>query len=135
MDLAPLSFLEFLDALGETSLRKLIEELEEPKKISEIFHEKLLKLLKYYFVIGGMPEAVATYLKNENLEEVRVVQKEILDADTLDFAKHAPEEEVMKIMGVWESIPRQLAKENKKFIFSPFEKAQELKIMRPQSNG
>jgi hypothetical protein len=118
LDLAPLSFFEFLDALGKNSLRKLIEELEEPKAISEIFHEKLIKLLKYYFVIGGMPEAVATYLKNENLQEVRVVQKEILDAYTLDFAKHAPEEEVMKIMAVWESIPTQLAKENKKFIFS-----------------
>ncbi len=118
LDLAPLSFFEFLDALGESSLRKLIEELEEPRAISEIFHEKLIKLLKYYFVVGGMPEAVATYLKKENLEDVRVVQKEILDAYTLDFAKHAPEEEVMKIMAVWESIPRQLAKENKKFIFS-----------------
>ncbi len=118
LDLAPLTFFEFLDALGESSLRKLIEELKEPKAISEIFHEKLIKLLKYYFIIGGMPEAVATYLKNENLQDVRVVQKEILDAYTLDFAKHAPEEEVMKIMAVWESIPRQLAKENKKFIFS-----------------
>ncbi len=118
LDLAPLSFFEFLDALGENSLRKMLEELEAPKKISDIFHEKLVKLLKYYYIIGGMPESVATYLKNENLEEVRVVQKEILDAYTLDFAKHAPEEEVMKIMAVWESIPRQLAKENKKFIFS-----------------
>ncbi len=118
LDLAPLSFFEFLDALGESSLKKMIEELKEPKAISEIFHEKLIKLLKYYFIIGGMPEAVATYLKNENLYDVRVVQKEILDAYTLDFAKHAPEEEVMKIMAVWEAIPRQLAKENKKFIFS-----------------
>lgn len=118
LDLAPLTFFEFLDALGENSLRKLLEEMEEPKAISEIFHEKLIKLLKYYFIVGGMPEAVATYLKNENLEDVRTIQKEILDAYTLDFAKHAPEEEVMKIMAVWESIPRQLAKENKKFIFS-----------------
>ena len=118
LDLAPLSFFEFLDALGESSLKKMIEELEEPKAISEIFHEKLIKFLKYYFIIGGMPEAVATYLKSENLYDVRVVQKEILDAYTLDFAKHAPEEEVMKIMAVWEAIPRQLAKENKKFIFS-----------------
>jgi predicted AAA+ superfamily ATPase len=118
LDLAPLSFFEFLDALGESTLRKLLEELEKPKAISEIFHEKFLKLLKYYFIIGGMPEAVATYLKTENLDDVRKVQNEILDAYTLDFAKHAPEEEVMKIMAIWESIPRQLAKENKKFIFS-----------------
>ncbi len=118
LDLAPLNFFEFLDALGENALRKLLEDLQEPRAISEIFHEKLIKLLKYYFIVGGMPEAVATYLKTENLQDVRGVQKEILDAYTLDFAKHAPEEEVMKIMAVWESIPRQLAKENKKFIFS-----------------
>ncbi len=77
-----------------------------------------MELLKYYFIIGGMLEAVATYLKNENLYDVRIVQKEILDAYTLDFAKHAPEEEVMKIMAVWESDPRQLAKENKKFMLT-----------------
>lgn len=118
LDLAPLNFFEFLDAIGENALRKLLEDLQEPRAISEIFHEKLIKLLKYYFIVGGMPEAVATYLKTENLQDVRGVQKEILDAYTLDFAKHAPEEEVMKIMAVWESIPRQLAKENKKFIFS-----------------
>ena len=62
-----------------------------------------------------MPEAVATYLKTENLEQVRVVQKEILDAYILDFAKHAPKDEVMKIMAIWDSVPSQLAKENKKF--------------------
>ena len=70
-----------------------------------------------------MPEAVATYLKTENLEQVRVVQKEILDAYILDFAKHAPKDEVMKIMAIWDSVPSQLAKENKKFIFSAIRKS------------
>lgn len=118
LDLAPLSFFEFLHALGESSLRLMLEDIKSPKEITELFHHKLKTLLKYYFIVGGMPEAVATYLKTENLDEVRVIQKEILDAYVLDFAKHAPKDEVMKIMTVWESIPNQLAKVNKKFIFS-----------------
>ena len=123
IDLAPMNFFEFIHAIGENSLRVMLEEIQEPKAVSDIFHEKLIKLLKYYFFIGGMPEAVATYLKNENLEDVRTTQKEILDAYVLDFAKHAPKEDVMKIMAVWDSIPNQLAKENKKFIFSAIRKS------------
>ena len=118
LDLAPLSFSEFLNATGEGNLRDMLTELEQPKALSEIFHKKLITLLKYYFIVGGMPEAVFTYLKTDNLEKVRSVQKEILDAYLLDFARHAPKEMVMKIMAVWNSIPYELAKENKKFIFS-----------------
>ncbi len=123
LDLAPLNFFEFLHAIGEQELAVMLEEMHHPKAISEIFHNKLISLLKYYFIIGGMPEAVATYLKTENLEQVRVVQKEILDAYILDFAKHAPKDEVMKIMAIWDSVPNQLAKENKKFIFSAIRKS------------
>lgn len=123
LNLAPLNFFEFLNALGENPLRNMLEELSEPTAIPTLFHEKLIDLLKYYFIIGGMPEVVKTYLDTENLENVRKVQKEILDAYILDFAKHAPNDEVMKIMGVWESIPNQLAKENKKFIFSAIRKS------------
>ena len=118
LDLTPFTFFEFLHAVGENSLKQMLEDMQDPKALSEIFHNKLISLLKYYFIIGGMPEAISTYLKTDNLELVRVVQKEILDAYLLDFAKHAPKDEVMKIMAVWESIPNQLAKENKKFIFS-----------------
>lgn len=123
LDLAPLSFFEFLNALGEDGLKAMLEEKQHPEPITELFHNKLLSFLKYYFVVGGMPEAVDTYLKTDNLEQVRRVQKEILDAYILDFAKHAPKNEVMKIMGIWESIPSQLAKENKKFIFSAIRKS------------
>lgn len=118
LDLSPLNFFEFLHAVGETSLKKMLEDAHDPKAISEIFHSKLISFLKYYFIVGGMPEAVSVYLKTDSLEHVRIVQKEILDAYILDFAKHAPKDEVMKIMAVWNSIPNQLAKENKKFIFS-----------------
>lgn len=123
LDLAPLNFFEFLHAAGESKLVEMLEEMRDPKAIPELFHDKLTTLLKYYFIIGGMPEAVDTYLKTENLEQVRVVQKEILDAYMLDFAKHAPKDEVMKIMAVWGSVPNQLAKENKKFIFSAIRKS------------
>ncbi len=118
LDLAPLNFFEFLHALNESSLVQMLQEQKNAQAISEIFHIKLLSLLKYYFVVGGMPEAVDTYIKTEDIFQVRTIQKEILDAYTLDFAKHAPKEDVIKIMAVWESIPNQLAKENKKFIFS-----------------
>jgi uncharacterized protein len=123
LDLAPMNFFEFLLAIGEKELVSMLEEMRQPKAISEIFHNKLVSFLKYYFIIGGMPEAVAAYLKTQNFEQVREVQKEILDAYVLDFAKHAPKEEVMKIMAVWNSIPNQLAKENKKFIFSAIRKS------------
>jgi len=123
LDLAPLNFFEFLTAMGEEGLKIMLENMQQPEAITEIFHNKLLSLLRYYFVIGGMPEAVDTYLKTTDLAQVRTVQKEILDAYILDFAKHAPKEDVMKIMAVWESVPNQLAKENKKFIFSAIHKS------------
>jgi len=118
LHLAPLSFFEFLDAAGEPQLRNLLEEITYPKAISNPFHEKLIKLLKYYFVVGGMPEAVNSYVENANLEKVKNIHKEILNAYVLDFSKHAPKEQLPKIMAIWEIIPNQLAKENKKFIFS-----------------
>lgn len=123
LDLSPLSFFEFLHALGEDELLQLIQGMEFPEAISDLFHLELISLLKYYFVVGGMPEAVSAYLRTESLEEVRSVQKEILNAYLLDFTKHAPKEDVIKIMAVWNSIPGQLAKENKKFFFSSIQKS------------
>jgi uncharacterized protein len=123
LDLAPLNFFEFLQAIEEIELLKMLKEIKSSKAIADIFHKKLIKLLKTFFIIGGMPEAVSIYLKTKDFENVRKIQKEILDAYILDFAKHAPKEDVMKIMGVWNSIPNQLAKENKKFIFSAIKKS------------
>jgi predicted AAA+ superfamily ATPase len=123
LDLGPLNFFEFLHVIGKNNLVTMLEEMQSPKAILEIFHSELITFLKYYFIVGGMPEAVSTYLKTENLEQVRMVQKEILDAYILDFAKHAPKDEAMKIMAIWDSIPNQLAKENKKFIYSAIRKS------------
>ena len=75
IDLGPMNFFEVIQAIGESSLRLMLEEIQEPKAVSQIFYEKLIKLLNYYFFIGGMPAAVAVYLKKENLEDVRIIQK------------------------------------------------------------
>jgi predicted AAA+ superfamily ATPase len=123
LDLAPLNFFEFLEAIGDKLLRELLENLTATKPILIPFHENLTRHLKTYFITGGMPEAVKAYIDTANYEEVREVQKEILNTYTLDFAKHAPPEDIMKIMSVWELIPTQLAKENKKFIFTAISKS------------
>jgi predicted AAA+ superfamily ATPase len=123
LDMTPLTFFEFLNAIGESSLLQLLRELTTPAPISNPFHEKMIKLLRYYFIIGGMPEAIATYLKKDSFLEVRKVQRSILDAYSLDFSKHAPKNELMKIMAIWSLLPSQLAKENKKFIFSAIKKS------------
>lgn len=117
LDLYPLSFFEFLIGMGK---EKLCDYLMQQKTISpfpDAIHQELLSLLKKYLYIGGMPEAVAEYVNTGNLLSIRQIQNEILSAYALDFAKHAPKEQIMKITDVWESIPSQLAKENKKFIF------------------
>lgn len=123
IELAPMSFFEFLQALEHKELVDYLGELKKPKSISLPLHEQLIKLLKYYFIVGGMPEAVHTYIKTENLVEVRNVQAEILDAYMLDFAKHAPKSELTKIMTLWDLLPSQLGKENKKFVFSAISKS------------
>ena len=123
LDLYPLCFFEFLSALNREPLRAMLSEITQPELISEPIHNQLIELLKLYMFIGGMPEAVQLYLAKQDLRAVRDVHKEILDAYVLDFAKHAPAAEVMKITSIWELIPSQLAKENRKFIFTAISKS------------
>ncbi len=123
LDLGPFSFFEFLDVLGHSRLRQLIENKNSPDAIGQPFHDELVSLLTKYFYIGGMPEAVASYRDNQDLKEVREIQKEILDAYVVDFTKHAPKFDLPKIMAIWNLIPSQLAKENKKFIFTALGKS------------
>lgn len=118
LELYPMTFFEFLDAVGETRYRRLLEELDELEPIPLPFHEDLIDLLRKYYFVGGMPEAVKYYAKTGIASEVRAIQKEIINAYVLDFAKHAPPSDVPKISLIWESIPSQLSRENKKFIFS-----------------
>jgi predicted AAA+ superfamily ATPase len=118
LTLHPLSFFEFLDALQESRLKQFVEEQSQIEPLPPNLHEKLLTRFKEYLFVGGMPEAVAEYASSQNVSTVRQIQTAILKAYTLDFAKHAPPDQVMRINQVWNSIPSQLAKENKKFIYS-----------------
>ena len=120
MKLNPLTFLEFLENVGE---EKLAEQIENKNwEIITIFHQKLIDYLRIYYFVGGMPEVVAEYIQNKNLEAVRKIQNNILIGYENDFAKHAPNEIVPKIKLVWNSIISQLAKENKKFIYGLIKK-------------
>lgn len=122
LDLYPLSFFEFLDAIDKSKLRAFLMNINSLEPIATPLHEELISLLKKYFYIGGMPEAVKRYVDTENLLEIKTIQQAILAAYDLDFAKHAPKEQIMKITEVWRSIPNQLAKENKKFKFTDVQK-------------
>lgn len=118
LTLYPLSFLEFLEALKQDQLKAFIEKLKNIEPLPPNLHEKLLGHFKEYLFVGGMPEAVAEYINSHDFSKVREIQEDILNAYSLDFAKHAPKDQIMKINQVWSSIPNQLAKENKKFIYS-----------------
>lgn len=115
LNLYPLNFEEFIMALGEEELAKLIR--VQDTSMIEVFSGKYVELLKRYYYVGGMPEAVQTYLDTDDLGEVREVQKELLIYYANDFSKHAPVQTVPRIQMVWNSIPMQLAKENRKFIY------------------
>lgn len=115
--LYPMCFWEFLEALGQESLVNYLRGQEKPIPIPEALHLKLLEYLKQYFCVGGMPEAVRKFVENPDWQQIRTIQKDILKAYLLDFAKHAEPQQVMKITSVWQSLPQQLAKESKKFVF------------------
>lgn len=115
LDLAPLSFFEFLEALGEENLLQLLK--ENDFDMIGVFNSKLKEFLKLYYYVGGMPEAVSSYAQNKDLKEVRKIQKRLLEAYEQDFSKHAPSNIVPRIRQLWNNIPTQLAKENKKFIY------------------
>lgn len=123
LTLYPLSFFEFLSAIKYEKLRSLLENHFSFQPIADPLHEKLIRLLKLYLFIGGMPEAVYEYAHHENLNEIRDIHLEILSAYEKDFAKHAASHEIMKITTVWKQVHKQLAKENKKFVFSAIRKS------------
>lgn len=118
LELFPMSFFEFLQALNKQPLVDYLCDIHELEPLENIIHEDLCELLKTYLYVGGMPEAIKTYCETEDLLAVRNVHEEIIKAYLLDFSKHAPSHEIMKITAIWQSLPSQLAKENKKFIFS-----------------
>jgi len=115
MNLYPLNFKEFLMASGEDELAIWLDQADY--QMVNAFADKYANLLRRYYYVGGMPEAVNTYLETDNLYEVQDVQKELLVYYANDFSKHAPVETVPRIQMVWNSIPMQLTKENKKFVY------------------
>lgn len=115
LELSPLSFREFLWAVGEDGLVQLIDEMNID--LIGSFRDKYVDWLKKYYYIGGMPEVVASFIEEKDFTEVRRLQKKIIEMYESDFSKHTTEQELPRIRMVWNSIPMQLAKENKKFFF------------------
>lgn len=116
ISVGPMSFEEFLIANGEAELLSWTRE-HYTEQMPAIFSEKYLDYLKKYFVIGGMPTAVSAWLETKDFSVVSEEQKKLLFSYENDFSKHAPENVVPKIHHIWNSIPSQLAKENKKFVY------------------
>jgi len=115
LSLYPLSFKEFLMATAGERFAELID--KQDYQMITSFKQTYIDALKQYYFVGGMPEAVQSFAEEKDFNEVREIQKRILAAYEQDFSKHAPIEIVPKIRMVWNSIPSQLAKENKKFIY------------------
>lgn len=115
LKLYPLSFMEFLMAIGRERFAELLDKRDYSMITS--FRQVYIDALKQYYFVGGMPEAVKSFAEDKDFNEVRDIQKRILAAYEQDFSKHAPNEIVPKIRMIWNSIPSQLAKENKKFVY------------------
>lgn len=115
LDLFPLSFVEFLDAIHETQLADLLRNPDWSLVAS--FSIKFTDRLRQYYYTGGMPEVVLQYSVNGDMNQVREIQKQILVSYEQDFSKHAPAEIVPRIRMIWSGVPAQLAKENRKFIY------------------
>ncbi len=120
IDVFPMNFEEFLLAKGEKECYNLLQ-IRDFAVLNPL-HEKFIDLLRQYYYVGGMPEVVKKYVESEELKEVRRIQKEILLGYERDFSKHAPKDQVPRIRMVWKSIPSQLFKENKKFIYGALRK-------------
>ena len=115
LKLYPLSFSEFLMATGNERFAELLK--KQDYEMITSFKQTYIDALKHYYFVGGMPEAVQSFAESKDFTEVRAIQKRILAAYEQDFSKHAPNEIVPKIRMLWNSIPSQLARENKKFIY------------------
>ena len=116
LDLYPLNYSEFLLAMGEPDLVDLLQ--KKDWALVKTFRTKYIELLKQYYYVGGMPEAVNSFSREKNFTEVRQIQKNILSSYEQDFSKHAPPEIIPRIRMIWNAVPSQLAKENRKFIYS-----------------
>lgn len=120
LNMYPMTFQEFLWAIGQEGLADLLYS-ENPEDISGL-SETYIELLRQYYYVGGMPEVVEKYADGQDLQKVRKIQNQILDDYEDDFSKHIPASLLPRVRMVWRSVPSQLAKENKKFIYSVLRK-------------
>ena len=125
LDLHPLSFREFLEAMGEAPLAEVIASASYRLMVDN--SARYIHWLKNYYYVGGMPEVVAYFAEHKDYQEVRRLQSAILEQYEDDFGKHATSASLARIRMVWNAIPMQLAKENKKFFFGQIKKGARLK--------
>lgn len=117
LNLYPMTFSEFLIADGSSNLVTVMEETKEIEEIPEVFEKQLIEKLKVYYIVGGMPEVVYSWVNDKDIEKVNQIQKNILDSYEHDFSKHVDASDANKISLIWNGIPSQLARENKKFVY------------------
>ncbi|MBR5678815.1 MAG: ATP-binding protein [Paludibacteraceae bacterium] len=118
LQLYPMNFKEFVIANGREDLIDVLGTWPVDRPVPELYAVPMKNLLKEFYVVGGMPEAVQTWIETHDIEDVEEIQSEILKDYADDFSKHAPVSDVPKIRWIWDSVPVQLAKENNKFVFS-----------------
>ena len=116
LHLYPMCFSEFL-SVADPNLFAFLENIDKIEPIADIFFHPLVDKLKLFFISGGMPEAVVALLDKQDTEKTQQVLQDILSAYSLDFSKHAENREIPKINHLWASIPSQLARDNKKFLY------------------
>lgn len=122
MTLYPMSFFEFMEASGENLLLEQLAQKWDTEAIPQVLHDKLLRMLRYFLFLGGMPEVVGHYLEHQNVEAVRHIQKDILNAYERDFSKYTSPSGAIRVSEVWRSTPSQLARVTKKFKYSEVQK-------------
>jgi len=117
LNLYPMTFSEFLIADNSENLVEYMKTINEIQEIPKIFETQLIEKLKTYYIVGGMPEAVQSWTTYKDIEKVNTIQQNILLSYENDFSKHTDNSEAKKISLIWNSIPSQLARENKKFVY------------------
>ena len=117
MQIDPMTFAEFLTANGDENLVKYMESIERIEPLPDAFFNPLYEKLKMYYVTGGMPESVLMWTQARDVSAMQNTLSDIIDAYERDFAKHPDVSEFPKISMIWKSIPSQLARENKKFLY------------------
>lgn len=122
MTMYPMSFLEYMLAIGENLLVDKLSSISNPEPLPDAIHDKLLSHFKLFLFLGGMPEVIQDYILNKDIESTRKIQNEILEAYKRDFSKYTEKNLAVKVSEFWNSIPRQLAKENKKIKYSDVRK-------------